>query len=83
MKITDLHVGDVFVEHSEFEWSLMSTSEKKKAKRVTLEHAIGACRTAYDRIHLKTSAGDWCISVEAPVTLIHSKPMSQPTGKVA
>ena len=83
MKITDLRIGDVFVEHSAEEWAEMPNGEKKKARRVTLEHAIGACRTAYDRIHLKTSAGDWCISVEAPVTKVGTKQAAQPAGKVA
>jgi hypothetical protein len=69
MQASDLRRGDTFVEYDVETWASMTNSERKRARRVTVEQRLGAC-VAVDRTHIRTSAGDWCIPNEAPVTLV-------------
>lgn len=67
----DLHSGDVFVECDEATWSNLSNKERGKYKRVTVERYIGVCYARNSgRLHWQTSAGDWCIPLIAPVTVV-------------
>ena len=69
MIANELRPGDAFVCHSQAEWDAMSASERKRTRVAVLERRLGSCIT-YDRIHLRTSAGTWCIPKEAPVVLV-------------
>ena len=61
MIANDLRTGDTFVCVDE-----INTADKRKAKPATVLALLGTCVT-YERIHLRTSAGTWCIPKEAPV----------------
>jgi len=75
----DLLPGDQFVEMTDAEWQSLAAGDRKRARRITLDRVIGRCGKP-DRLHLKTSAGDWCIPLEAPVILLEQK---RSAGKVA
>lgn len=66
MIANDLRRGDFFVEHSEEDWAKMSPAERRKAKPVEHKGFLGQCRQYADRIHMRTSRGDWCIPKLAP-----------------
>lgn len=65
----DLRKGDVFVECSAEEWDDMSKAKRLKVKRVAVLGLMPECRHDRTRVHLHTSAGDWCIPRVAPVVL--------------
>lgn len=67
MNAEQLQVNDVFVQHSEEEWATMSNRDRKHAKRARVLAFLGYC-TSTDRVHFRTSSGDWCIPSCAPVS---------------
>lgn len=69
MNAAALQVNDVFVDCSEEEWKSMSNRDRKRAHRTRVIKALGYCNPP-NRIHFKTTAGDWCIPADAPVTLV-------------
>lgn len=84
MLARELKPGDVFVEVGDVEWAELPAKDKKKAKRITVERLIGVCAARNSgRIHLRTSAGDWCIPEIAPVTVLYTKSVPSTVSKGA
>lgn len=64
----ELRPGDTFVCYSDAEWAEMSASERKRARRTTVEYRLS--RSCIGKVHLRTSAGTWCMPKVAPVVLV-------------
>lgn len=71
MKISDLKPGAVFVECDETEWASLTKKEKGRTPRATFDRFLGLCHDQPQRVHVRTSKGDWCIPDAAPVTVVH------------
>jgi hypothetical protein len=71
MQVRSLKPGQVFVEIDELEWAAMSNKERARTARATFERVLDLCHTSPERIHVRTSRGDWCIPEQAPVTVVY------------
>lgn len=71
MHASDLIEGQTFVEVDPETWDEMSPREQHREKRVTmLSRHAEQCTAHRERVHLRTSAGQWCITAITPVTVI-------------
>jgi hypothetical protein len=61
--------GDEFAEIAPADYAALTPEDRAKLTRVAVKRHRGDCTTSPGRVHLDTTAGDWCIPGCAPVVL--------------
>lgn len=70
MQAIGLQAGDVFVSVEPEVWAEMTNRQRRDAGSAKVERRPELCTAHRDRIHVRTSAGDWCVPMSSPVTLL-------------